>query len=109
MAERIRIRQDLSADFPQKEHAGIRGDSVQWQRPGQAIPPCNKRIECPTDGCLPHPRAIEMGGPLVIGHDGRRGRRFPISWARDRCSPNSAMRNGGKPDGSYRWLDRATG
>jgi hypothetical protein len=80
MAERIRFRQDRSADFPQKEHAGIRGDSVQWQMPGQAIPPFNKRIEGPTDGRLPHPRAIEMGGPLVIGHDGRRSRRFPIFW-----------------------------
>jgi hypothetical protein len=40
--------------------------------PGQAIPPFNKRIGGPTNGRLPHPQAIEMGSPFVIGRDGTR-------------------------------------
>jgi predicted subunit of tRNA(5-methylaminomethyl-2-thiouridylate) methyltransferase len=29
-------------------------------------------------GRFPHPQAIEMNSPFVIGYDGRRGRRFPF-------------------------------
>ena len=50
-------------------------------------------------------RRPQIGSPFVIGHDGTR----VVILARDRCSPNSAMRNAGKPDGSSRWLGRATG
>jgi hypothetical protein len=51
-------------------------DSALWQdaESGDSSFQC---IEGPTDGRLPHPQAIEMGSPFVIGHDGTR---VVISW-----------------------------
>jgi hypothetical protein len=107
IAERIRFRQDRSADIPKKSMRAY----CAIQRCGR----CRvRRFLLSNSDRRPRP----MGAFLILRPSKRAAvRDRPLReaqsslanlLARDRCSPNSAMRKAGKPDGSYRWLDRAT-
>jgi hypothetical protein len=57
-----------------------------------------------TDGRLPRPEPSKWAA-FVIGHDGSRSPRFPISWPE--TGARRTMRKPGRPGGSYRWLGQA--